>query len=138
MIGRAHMDVAQKSPTCALSAIVDPAPAAEAIAAKAGVPLYKSLDELFEKDRPDGVILATPNQLHLEHSLKCMVASVPQLLEKPITPTVREAETLVKEADKAGAKVLIGHHRAHSPIMARAKELIHEGRRNAMRHHSTE
>ena len=126
--GLAHMEVAQKSPTCALSAIVDPAPATEAIAAKAEVPLYKSLDELFEKNRPDGVILATPNQLHLEHGLKCMAAGVPQLLEKPITPTVREAETLVKEADKTGAKVLIGHHRAHSPIMARAKELIDEGR----------
>jgi predicted dehydrogenase len=49
-------------------------------------------------------------------------------LEKPITPTVKEAEGIVKEADKAGAKVLIGHHRAHSPIMARAKEVIDEGR----------
>jgi predicted dehydrogenase len=122
------MDVAQQSPTCTLSAIVDPAPATEAIAAKARVPLYKSLDELFEKNRPDGVILATPNQLHLKHALKCMAAGVPQLLEKPITPTVREAATLVKEADKVGAKVLIGHHRAPSPIMARAKELIDEGR----------
>src|SRR6266446_9034786 len=128
IIGLAHMGVAQKSPTCALSAIVDPAPAAEVIAAKAGVPLYKSLDELFDKNRPDGVILATPNQLHLEHALKCIAAGVPQLLEKPITPTVREAETLVKEADETGGKVLIGHHRAHSPIMARAKELIDEGR----------
>jgi predicted dehydrogenase len=60
IIGLAHMDVAQKSPTCALSAIVDPALAMEAIAAKAGVRLYKSLDALFEKIRPDGVILATP------------------------------------------------------------------------------
>ena len=128
IIGLAHMDVAQQSPTCTLSAIVDPAPATEAIAAKARVPLYKSLDELFEKNRPDGVILATPNQLHLKHALKCMAAGVPQLLEKPITPTVREAATLVKEADKVGAKVLIGHHRAPSPIMARAKELIDEGR----------
>ena len=128
IIGLAHMDVAQRSPTCTLSAIVDPAPATEAIAAKAGVPLYKSLDELFEKNRPDGVILATPNQLHLEHALKCITAGVPMLLEKPITPTVREAETLVKEADKAGAKILIGHHWAHSPIMARAKQLIDEGR----------
>jgi predicted dehydrogenase len=126
--GLAHIEVAQQSPTCTLSAIVDPAPATEAIAAEAGVPLYKSLDELFEKNRPDGVILATPNQLHLEQALKCMAAGVPQLLEKPITPTVREAETLVKEADKTGAKVLIGHHRAHSPIMARAKQLIDEGR----------
>jgi predicted dehydrogenase len=113
IIGLAHMEVAQKSPTCALSAIVDPAPATEAIAAKAGVPLYKSLDDPFEKNRPDGVILATPNRLHLEHALKCMAAGTPQLLEKP--PSVREAETLVKEADKTGAKVLIGHHRAPSP-----------------------
>ena len=27
-IGQAHMDVAQKSPTCTLSAVVDPSPAA--------------------------------------------------------------------------------------------------------------
>ena len=64
LIGLAHIAIAQKSPTCTLTAIVDPAPAAEAAAKKAGVPLYKSLDELIAKDRPDGVILATPNQLH--------------------------------------------------------------------------
>jgi len=51
-IGLAHMAVAQKSRTCMLSAVVDPAPAAESVAAKAGVPLFKSLDELFDRDRP--------------------------------------------------------------------------------------
>ncbi|MGF6775187.1 Gfo/Idh/MocA family protein [Paraburkholderia sp. GAS334] len=127
-IGLAHMAVAQQSDMCTLSAIVDPSPAAEAIAAKQGVPLYRSLDELFEKDRPDGVILATPNQLHLEHTLTCLQARVPTLLEKPVTPTVAEAEKLAKEVDRTGVKVLIGHHRAHSPIMARAKQLIDEGR----------
>ena len=50
------------------------------------------------------------------------------LLEKPVAPTSTEAETLVKEAERTGAKILIGHHRAHSPIMARAKQLIDEGR----------
>jgi predicted dehydrogenase len=127
-IGLAHMDVAQQSATCTLSAIVDPAPAAAAIAAKRGVPLYKSLGELFDKDRPDGVILATPNQLHVEHALTCLAAGVPMLLEKPIASTVKEAEELVREVDRTGGKVLIGHHRAHSPIMARAKQLIDEGR----------
>src|SRR5438552_14244369 len=128
IIGLAHMNVAQQSPTCTLSAIVDPAPAAETIAIKAGVPRYKSLDELFEKNRPDGVILATPNQLHVEHALKCIAVGVPMLLEKPITPTVREAQALVRTVDRAGTKMLIGHHRAHSPIMARAQQLIDEGR----------
>jgi Oxidoreductase family, NAD-binding Rossmann fold len=129
IIGFAHMGTWRKRARLAHYRLsFDPVPATEAIAGKAEVPLYKSLDELFDKNRPDGVILATPNQLHLEHALKCMAAGVPQLLEKPITPTVREAETLVKEADKTGAKVLIGHHWAHSPIMARAKELIDAGR----------
>jgi predicted dehydrogenase len=127
-IGLAHIGVTQRSPSCTLSAIVDPAPAAAAIATEAGVPLFKSLDELFARDRPDGVILATPNPLHVEHALMCIAADMPMLLEKPIAPTVREAEALVKAADTAGARILIGHHRAHSPIMARAKELIDEGR----------
>jgi predicted dehydrogenase len=126
-IGLAHMDVARNSATCTLSAIVDPAPAAEAVAAKAGVPVYKSLDELFKKDRPDAVILATPNQLHVEHALQCIDAKLPMLLEKPIAPTVDEGEQLVRAADAAGATILIGHHRAHSPIMARAREVIERG-----------
>lgn len=127
-IGLAHMGVVQASPTCTLCAIVDPAPGAVAIAEKAGVPLYRTLGELFAADRPDGVVLATPNQLHVEHARICMAAGVPMLLEKPIAPTVAEAQALVDEADRSGVKVLIGHHRAHSPIMARAKALIDEGR----------
>ncbi|MBO9647907.1 MAG: Gfo/Idh/MocA family oxidoreductase [Variovorax sp.] len=131
-IGQAHMGVAQRSATCTLSAIVDPAPAAEAVAREAGVPRYKSLDELFRKDRPDGVVLATPNQLHVEHGMRCIAAGVPTLLEKPIAPTVEEAEALVRAVDETRAKVLIGHHRAHSPLMARARQVIDEGRLGAL------
>jgi predicted dehydrogenase len=127
-IGQAHMEVALKSPTCTLSAIVDPASGAADIAAKAGVPLYASLDELIAKDRPDGIVLATPNQLHVEHARTCLAARVPMLLEKPIAPTVTEAQALADEAEQSGVAVLIGHHRAHSPIMARAKQVIDEGR----------
>jgi predicted dehydrogenase len=126
-IGQAHMGVAQASPNCTLSAIVDPAPAAREPALKAGVPLFASLDELFAKDRPDGVILATPNQLHVEHALRCIDAGLPMLLEKPIAPTVAEAEQLVRAADTKNAKILIGHHRAHSPIMAKARQVVEQG-----------
>ena len=126
-IGQAHMGVAQRGRTVTLSAVVDPSPAAVEVAAKAGVPLYKSLDELLASDRPDGVVLATPNQLHVEHSLQCMQAGVPQLLEKPIAPTCAEGERLVNAAQKTGARVLIGHHRAHSPIMAKARQVVDSG-----------
>ena len=128
LIGQAHMGVAQNSATCALAAIVDPSPAAVDIAARAGVPLYTSLDELLAKDRPDGLVLATPNHLHVSQGLQCIAARLPILLEKPIATTVNEGELLVKAAEVASVKVLIGHHRAHSPIMARAKEVVDSGK----------
>lgn len=126
-IGQAHLGVVRSSPTCTLSAIVDPAPGAAALAAAAGVPHYASLEELISKDSPDGIVLATPNQLHVEHALCCIDADLPMLLEKPLAPTFAEGERLVQLVERSGAKVLIGHHRAHSPIMAKAREVVESG-----------
>lgn len=126
-IGQAHIAAVRNSTTAALTAIVDPAPAARAHAEAAGVPLYGSLADLFASDPPDGVVLATPNALHVSHALACIAAGVPMLLEKPIAPSVAEAEALVRAADAAQARILIGHHRAHSPILATAREVVGSG-----------
>ncbi|MFS2035332.1 Gfo/Idh/MocA family protein [Polaromonas sp. CT11-55] len=126
-IGQAHLGVVRSSPSCTLSAIVDPAPGAAALAAAAGVPHYASLEELVSKDPPDGIVLATPNQLHVEHAMRCIDAGLPMLLEKPLAPTFAEGERLVQLVERSGAKVLIGHHRAHSPIMAKASEVVGSG-----------
>lgn len=126
-IGQAHMAVAQKSASCTLSAVVDPSPAAAAVAAQAGVPLYASIDQLLTQDRPDGLVLATPNQLHVPQALQCIAAGLPILLEKPIATTVAEGETLLAEVERTGARVLVGHHRAHSPIMAKARQVVQSG-----------
>jgi predicted dehydrogenase len=120
LIGRAHIAALRASPSCELSAVVDPSPAAGA--------RFSSLDELLRHDRPAGVILATPNPLHVEQALQCIDAGLPILLEKPIAPTVEGAEKIVRESERRKVPVLIGHHRAHSPIMARAKEIVDSGR----------
>ena len=128
LIGQAHIKVLGASPSCMLSAIVDPSPAAVEVAAKACVPLYKTIDELLQSNCPDGLILATPNQLHVSQALQCMEAKLPILLEKPIATTVAEGEKIVAMVAATNVKVLIGHHRAHSPIMAKAKEVIDSGK----------
>ena len=127
LIGLVHMGTAQASATVTLSAVVDPAPAAADLAAHAGVPLYASLEELLAKDRPDGVVLAVPNQLHVPYALKCLQAGLPMLLEKPVAPTVAEAEGLVRAATAANGRILIGHHRAYSPIMVKARAVLESG-----------
>jgi predicted dehydrogenase len=124
LIGRSHINVVQASATVELTAVVDPSPQADAIARAAGVPLYRTLEDLLQQARPDGIVLATPNQLHVPQALQCIEAGVACLLEKPIAPTVAEAEALVTAADMRGARLLIGHHRAHSPIMAKACAVV--------------
>jgi len=126
LIGRAHMKVAQASATCTLSAGVGPSPAAAEAAGEAGVPHYDSLDSLLARNRPDGIILATPNQFHVPQALQCVAVGVPALIEKPVATSVAEGEQLLAAAE-GKAKLLVGHHRAHSPIMARAKEVVDSG-----------
>ena len=128
LIGAAHIARVQASPTCALVAVVDPAPAAGKAAAQAGVPLYPTLDALFAATNVDGVVVASPNRFHVEHALQCIDEGVGVLLEKPVADTVAEAERLAEAVEAKDARVIVGHHRAHSPIMARAKAVIDEGR----------
>lgn len=127
LIGRRHIELLQASAECELAAIVDPLPATAAFAESLGVPLYGDLETLLGEQRPDGVILATPNHLHVEGALACVAHGVPALIEKPVAHTLDEGKRLLAVAEKAGAKLLVGHHRAHSAILEKAREVLAEG-----------
>jgi predicted dehydrogenase len=127
LIGRTHIALIRASAECVLSAIVDPAPVAAETARAAGVPLYPSLTALFAAARPDGIIVATPNQLHVENALACIEAGVAALVEKPIADSLAEGMRLRDAAESVNAKILIGHHRVHSPLLATACSIVQEG-----------
>lgn len=127
LIGQRHIEEIAAAADAELAGIVDPFPAADEVAAKYSVPRYASLAELFAAGGVDGVILATPNQLHVDGGLECVAAGVPVIVEKPIGDTVEAATRLVEAGEAAGVPVLTGHHRNYSPIMARAREVIRSG-----------
>jgi len=127
LIGQRHIEEIDASASAELAAIVDPFPAAAEIAAKFSVPIYSSLAEMFADNKPDGVILATPNQMHVDGGLECVAAGVPVIVEKPIGDSVESAVRLVEAGEAAGVPVLTGHHRNYSPIMAKARELVQSG-----------
>jgi predicted dehydrogenase len=127
LIGKRHIEEVAASPDARLASVVDPGPAGAELAEKHGVPLHRSLAELLARDKPDGVILATPNQLHVDGGLECVAARVPVLVEKPIGDTVEGASRLVEAAEAAGVPLLTGHHRNYSPIMATAREIVQSG-----------
>jgi len=127
LIGRVHLEALQHHPGCEPCAIVDPSPGAEGLAAEADVPHLSSLEALLDGTLPDGVILATPNRLHLAQTLACIERGLPVLLEKPLAASVSEGDTLVNRVREHGARVLVGHHRSHGAIMRAAREIVASG-----------
>ncbi len=128
LMGRRHIELVAQSSECRLAAVVDPTPAAAAFAREFDAPHYETLDQLLATGRCDGVILATPNRLHAAQGLACVDAGVPALIEKPVTVTLEEGQGLADAADAAGVRLLVGHHRQHSPIIAKAREIVASGR----------
>ncbi|HTP48765.1 MAG TPA: Gfo/Idh/MocA family oxidoreductase [Casimicrobiaceae bacterium] len=127
LIGRVHIRLIQASGECELAAIVDPAPTAAESAQAAGVPRYETLRALFAAQHCDGVIVATPNQLHVANALECIDGEIPVLVEKPVADSVVDGLRLRDAAERAGARVLVGHHRVHSPLLATACAIVQQG-----------
>jgi predicted dehydrogenase len=127
LIGKRHIEMVRNSGKCILSAIVDPSPQAAGYAKELGVDIHPSLTECFAKDKPDGIVLATPNQMHVDQGLECIAAGVPAIIEKPVAHTLEGGIKLLKAAEQAEAKMLVGHHRRYSSIIAKAVEVIRSG-----------
>lgn len=125
LIGQRHIE--QAVAQAELAAIVDPSDAARDLAKTLGVPYAAEPQAYLAHNRPDGIIIATPNQLHADHALACIAAGIPVLIEKPLADTAENADRIVAAASAANVPVLVGHHRRHNPIVARAKSEIEAG-----------
>jgi len=131
LIGRAHIAALRASPSCELAAIVDPSPGAGAD--------FSSIEELLKKARPDGMVLATPNPLHVPQALQCLEAGVPVLVDGAamLPPTTSLTKFIADGADLvtfSGGKGLMGPQ--SSGILAGRADLIRAARVNGSPYHS--
>ena len=74
------------------------------------------------------MIISSPNEFHYAQARLCVERDIPVLIEKPITSTYDDALRLLDLVARRKAKAIVGHHRAHSPLMATAKAVIQDGR----------
>lgn len=128
LIGKRHAEHVAAEPRTRLCAIVDPTPAGREVADALGAPWFASFAEMLAAERPEGVIIATPNQLHVRNGLEAVAAGIPAIVEKPLADDLAEGERLVEAAEKAGVALLTGHHRRYNPMIRKAKEIIASGR----------
>src|SRR6478735_1022674 len=96
MIGKRHVEHVLAQPEAELLAIVDPSPAGRALAEEKGVRWFASFAAMAAEAKPEGMMVATPNQLHVANGLECIAAGVPALVEKPLADDVGAATRLVE------------------------------------------
>ena len=126
-MGQQHYHHLKTLTDASLCAVADPGPQAAHVAAQWAVPHYADHRQLLTEARPDAVIVANPNNLHVSTALDCLAAGVPVLLEKPVGVHLNEVRELVAASNTSGVPVLVGHHRRHNPLIVRARELVKGG-----------
>jgi predicted dehydrogenase len=129
LIGKRHLQLLDENPASCVAAIVAPDRAKYAgLANEYRTALYPDLNSMLKVELVDGVIISSPNAFHVEQAISCLMARIPVLVEKPIAHNYQEGCRLVDVASNAGVPLLVGHHRAHSPIMKTAQDVIRSGR----------
>lgn len=127
LIGRRHAELVAESQVCSLGAIADPSPEAEAVASRYGVPWFRDHRDMLAGRLVDGVIVASPNTLHVPIARDCLAAGIPVLIEKPIAETVQSANELNAFARAKNVPVLVGHHRRYNPLVREARRIVQQG-----------
>lgn len=91
---------------------------------------YASVDDAFTSIGPkniDGMIVVTPPQTHTDICLKGLKNGIPVLCEKPLCPSVAEAEILQKAEKEYGGKIMVAQNRRHTAFIHTMHDLVASG-----------
>ncbi len=97
-----------------------------AVAASPGARAFSNADDLI--GLVDAVVVAVPTIYHLSVAAPFLERGIAVLIEKPIAPTLEDADTLVELAAKSGAVLATGHSERFNPAMIAARPLLSQPR----------
>ena len=127
--GRNHARVFEELPQANLKAVTDLNPeTAEKIGCKNGVKWCTDADKILSDPDIELVSICTPTITHAEIGLKAIEAGKHLLVEKPMTNTIQEAETLIKKAENKGVKLTVGFVERFNPAVQESFKLIESGK----------
>lgn len=89
--------------------------------------LYRSLSEFLESERFDTVIVASPNDQHLEAVLPLLENNVDLLCEKPLANRLADHDKMIAAEENSDALFYVGFQRRVAPYYREIKELLDAG-----------
>lgn len=129
-IGQHHMDGIKKNPkTSVLTAVCDNVEEyAKKAADKNGLDkYYTDYRDMLRDGGFDCVVVATPDQAHMEQCIASLEAGYHVLCEKPLAMYEYELDAIVEAAKKSDKKFMVGQVGRKTPSFILAKQLVDEG-----------
>jgi predicted dehydrogenase len=90
--------------------------------------LYRDYREMLLKEKPEIVIVATPDHWHALCCIAAVESGAHVYVEKPISHTIQEGRAMVNSARKHGRIVQVGTHRRVSPHNVSGIEFLKSGK----------
>ena len=119
---------AEASPVTEIYAAADLRPSAlEAFAAKYKARTYRSVAELCADPMVDVIWIATPNQLHCEHTILAAEHGKHVICTKPVALTVAECQRMCDAAERNNVRLLCGQTWSMGPDMQAMARVAHSG-----------
>jgi len=95
----------------------------------ADIPVYKSIDDLYQKIKPDLLIISAPIHLHAPMTCRALAEGSHVMCEKPLAATIADVREMIKaEKDSDHKRVAVGYQWSYSPAVIALKKDIISGR----------
>ncbi|NCF92586.1 MAG: Gfo/Idh/MocA family oxidoreductase [Verrucomicrobiaceae bacterium] len=89
---------------------------------------YRDYREMLEKEKPEIVIVATPDHWHPLQTIAAVNAGAHVYVEKPISHTIAEGRAMVEAARATGKMVQVGAHRRVSAQNMSGMDFLRSGK----------
>src|SRR5213594_4278356 len=83
--------------------------------------------ELFANPSIDAVCIATPVGTHRPLAEEAFAAGKHVFVEKPLAPSIADAEAIVRAAERAGRTLMVGHTFVYNPAVVAVREILERG-----------
>ena len=108
MIGKRHLKAMRDVEEAELAALVDTVPGVSGLAREWSVPFFETTDSMLKEIAPDGVIVCTPTEVHLEPVLQSLDAGAHVLVENRSPHRWRKPDKSLKKPQRPGNRCWSG------------------------------
>ena len=91
--------------------------------------IYDDWKALCDNEKSlDGVVIVTPNYLHHQPASEIISRGIPLVLEKPLTTTMKDSESLLEVVRDNRPQMLVGFVLRSTPFYRKIREVLDSGR----------